>query len=76
MICVEQSIRDQALTELIDMVVRKQVWFQASEEDHKSVEDSQSGQQAEPTEAFGGKGKVSQKTKNLRMIWSGLFYSK
>ena len=69
-------MRDQALNELVDLLVGKSLWFQPPEEDRKSVEDSQAVQQPDSTDMFGTKGKVSQKTKNLRMIWYGLFFSK
>jgi hypothetical protein len=69
-------VRDQALNELVDLLVGKSLWFQPPEEDLKSVEDSQAAQQPDSTDMFATKGKVSQKTKNLRMIWYGLFFSK
>lgn len=41
---IAQSVRDQALNELIDMLAGKLLWFQPPEEDHNSAEDAQSGQ--------------------------------
>lgn len=69
-------MRDQALNELVDLLGVKHLWFQQLEEEHKSVEDTPAGPPTDSTELFGSKGKVSQKTRNLRMIWYGLFFSK